>query len=188
MIYLAVAASLLLAGGAVAQGQLTGRQIKNNTITGKDVRNKSLTKADFRGSARGPRGLGGPQGAPGPSGPAGPSALSGITPVAASGTISAFAAGGGTVPCPEGQRVVSGGYENISADGEVFVEEANADRTGYTVLVDNLDSSVSAELTVIAYCAGAGQAVAARDTMPRLREPTGRAARLLRRQQALHRE
>jgi hypothetical protein len=134
----------------------------------------------------GPAGPSGPAGLAGPQGPAGPSALSGINAVAGSLTVAAGDVDGGTLPCPAGQRAVSGGYEFIAADGEIFVAETSPDRTGYTVLADNFDSADPGELTVIAYCAGAGQAVAARSAKPRLRAPRGHAARLLERQLALH--
>jgi hypothetical protein len=172
-----------LAGVAFAAGSITSRDIKDSTITGKDVKNKSLTRKDFKGSVRGPRGDSGPQGArgaqgpQGPQGPAGPSALSTLTPVFGSVTIPAGGSDGGTVPCPSGQRVVSGGFFVDGNDAEVFESEANDARTGWAVAADNAGSATTADLEGVAYCAGAGQAVAARVTRKHLKPLTGRALR-----------
>ena len=40
---------------------------------------------------------------------------------------------GGTVVCPSGKRVVSGGFFVDGNDVEVFLSEANDDRTGWVV-------------------------------------------------------
>jgi hypothetical protein len=155
------------AGGAVAASQITGAQVKNSSLTGKDVKNKSLTRADFSGSVAGPQGprgaqgASGPQGPQGPQGPAGPSALSAITVQPGGLTVAAGDVDGGTIFCPAGQRVISGGYVAIAADGEVFASIATDDRTGWILLLDNFDSPVEGELDGEAYCAAAGQAVAA---------------------------
>ena len=61
---------------------------------------------------------------------------------------------GGTVYCPAGQRVVSGGFASVSADGEVFLSIANDNRTGWIVALDNFDSYVEGDLLGEAYCAG----------------------------------
>jgi hypothetical protein len=76
-------------------------------------------------------------------------------------TVAAHNAGGGVILCPPGQRVISGGYVAIAADGEVYASIATDDRTGWLLVLDNLDSSVPGELDGEAYCAAAGQAVAA---------------------------
>jgi hypothetical protein len=161
------------AGGAVAASQITGADVKNSSLTGKDVKNKSLTRADFSGSVAGPQGPRGAQGAAGPSGPqgaqgaqgpqgpAGPSALSAMTVQSGGLTVAAGDVDGGTIFCPPGQRVISGGYVAIAADGEVFASIATDDRTGWILLLDNFDSALEGELDGEAYCAAAGQAVAA---------------------------
>jgi hypothetical protein len=155
------------AGGAVAASKITGAQVKNSSLTGKDIKNKSLTRADFSGSVAGPQGprgaqgTPGPQGLQGPQGPAGPSALSAITVQSGGLTVAAGDVDGGTISCPAGQRVISGGYVAIAADGEVFASIATDDRTGWILLLDNVDSSVPGELDGEAYCAATGQAVAA---------------------------
>jgi hypothetical protein len=170
---------IAIAGAAVAAGTITGRDIKDGSLTGRDVKDHSLTRKDFRGSVRGPSGPPGPAGTAGPQGPAGPSALSGITPVAGSLTVAPGTVNGGTVPCPAGQKVVSGGFGYGGDDTEVFVSAANTDRTGWTVALDNVDGTTPAELDGFAYCAGAGQAVAARAPNGRMQPPTGRLARLI---------
>jgi hypothetical protein len=172
--FLAIVALFALAGGAYGAAKITGAQIKDNTITGRDVKNKSLTPQDFSGSVQGPRGL---QGPPGAQGPAGPSALSSLNPVFGSMTIAANDVDGGTVACPSGQRVVSGGFFVDGSDTEIFLSAANDDRTGWVVAADNLGAGSQAELEAVAYCAGAGQAVAARVSNQRLKPLTGRALR-----------
>jgi hypothetical protein len=160
----AVVAALVAAATAGAQAVIDGGDVRNNSLTGKDVRNKSLTRQDFRGSVqgpRGPRGRTGPQGAAGPQGPPGPTVLGRIVRVEASKVIVAGDVDSITASCPAGHGVVSGGYVAIAADGEVFMEDDFGSRTGWTVGLDNFDSSISGDLTAIAYCAPAGQAVTA---------------------------
>ena len=43
----------------------------------------------------------------------------------------------------------------------MFVDVATDDRTGWILALDNIDSSVPGDIDGEAYCAGAGQAVAA---------------------------
>ena len=185
IMFLATVALVAFAGVAYAAGSITSRDIKDSTITGKDVKNRSLTKKDFRGSVRGPRGFQGapgPQGVQGPAGaqgPAGPSAVSGITAVRASGTVAAGDFDGGSVSCPPGQRVVSGGWFTDAPEGEIFLDDATDDRTGWAALLDNSDSAAPATLEITAYCAGAGQAVAARRSSPKIKAPSGRVLRKL---------
>jgi hypothetical protein len=86
--------------------------------------------------------------------------------------------------CPSGEKVISGGFDDDS--GEVFLNEANSDRTGWTVLLDNSGGSSSATLNIYAYCSGAGKAVTARVESRKLQPPRSHAARLLERRLALH--
>jgi hypothetical protein len=182
--------ALALSGGAVAAKKFTSKDIKDNTLTTKDVKDRTLLAKDFKAGQL-PSGAAGPAGAPGPQGPqgpAGPIGVSAIEAVAGSTEIAADTVGGATMPCPGGQRVVSGGYQYVADDGEVYAEYAEADRASYTVLVDNLDATEPAELTVIAYCARTNQAVAAgARNKPRLRAPRGRAIRLLAAREAISR-
>jgi hypothetical protein len=187
LVYVALALLCLGVGTAWAAGSITGADIKDNSITGKDVRNRSLTPADFKGSVRGAAGATGPQGPqgaqgpPGPAGtqgPAGPSALSTLTAHYGQVTVAANDVDGGTLSCPAGQRVVSGGFYVDGSDVEVFLSEASDNRTGWVVAADNSDSATPATLEAAAYCAGTGQAVAARTSTGRLKPLTGRALRL----------
>jgi hypothetical protein len=186
IMFLAAGALVAFAGVAYAAGSITGKSIKDNSITGKDIKNKSLTRTDFKGSVRGPQGDRGPAGPTGPAGPAGPggpqgapgpSALSTLNPVFGSMTIAADDFDGGTVACPSGQRVISGGFFVDGNDVEVFLSEANDDRTGWVVAADNLGSASPASLEGAAYCAGSGQAVAARVTTRKLKPLSGTALR-----------
>jgi hypothetical protein len=180
------------AGGAVAASKITSADVKNSSLTGQDIKNKSLTRADFSGSVAGPQGPRGAQGAPGPQGPqgpAGPSALSAITVQSGGLTVAANDADGGIIFCPPGQRVISGGYVAIAADGEVFASIATDDRTGWILLLDNLDSAIEGELDGEAYCAVGGQAVAASPAARARSEARAQAAidRLVAERRASHR-
>src|SRR4051812_2849756 len=177
IMFLAAVALVALAGVAYAAGSITGKSIKDNSITGKDIKDKSLTRKDFKGSVRGPQGDRGPAGPGGAQGPPGPSTLSTLSPVFGSLTIAADDIGGGTVRCPSGKRVVSGGFFVDGNDVEVFLSEATDDRTGWVVAADNLGSTASAGLEGVAYCAGSGQAVAARLTTRNLKPLRGRPLR-----------
>jgi hypothetical protein len=128
---------IAMTGSAVGASLITGKQIKNSSITGKDVKNKSLTKSDFKGSVRGARGLTGAQGPPG--------------------------ATGGTLPCDDGQKIVSGGFEYTAPDGKgrIVASEASETLDGWVVVLDNSESTEPATLGADALCAGTGQAVGA---------------------------
>ena len=189
VMFLAAVALVALAGVAYAAGSITGKSIKDNSITGKDIKNKSLTRTDFKGSVRGRQGDRGPTGPTGPAGaqgPPGPSTLSTLSPVFGSLAIAADDLDGGTVVCPSGQRVVSGGFFVDGNDVEVFLSEANDDRTGWVVAADNLGSADPAGLEGVAYCAGSGQAVAARMTTSNLRPLGGRPLRKVKAYAAKH--
>ncbi|MGH2967847.1 MAG: hypothetical protein ACRDK0_02105 [Solirubrobacteraceae bacterium] len=193
IVFLAVVALVAFAGVAYAAGSITGDSIKNGSITGKDIKAKSLTPKHFKGSVHGQRGpVGetgsrGAQGPAGPAGPQGPSAISGITVATGGVTIAPGDIDGGTIFCPAGQRVVSGGYFSSSADGEVFTSVANDDRTGWIIALDNFDSPVSAELDGEAYCAATGRAVAAgRPRVQSRAKSRAKLERLIARRRAAH--
>jgi hypothetical protein len=181
-----VVLALSITGGAVAASKITGAQVKDNSLTGKDIKNKSLTKSDFKGSVRGargstgPAGPAGPAGPGGPAGPAGPTAVSAITPVAGSVMVAAGESDGGTLLCPDGQKVISGGFFGGGTETEVFLSAANDDRTGWQVAMDNTDGTEAAELDAFAYCAGTGKAVTAKARSHRLKPLRGHIARMVR--------
>ena len=154
---------IAMTGSAVGARLITGKQIKNSSITGKDVKNKSLTKSDFRGSVRGPRGLTGAQGPPGATGAPGPSALSNLTDTFGTITVGAGQVDGGTLPCDDGQKIVSGGFEYTAPDGKgrIVASEASETLDGWVVVLDNSESTEAATLGADALCAGTGQAVGA---------------------------
>ena len=154
---------LAMTGSAVGASLITGKQIKNSSITGKDVKNKSLTKSDFKGSVRGARGLTGAQGPPGAPGAPGPSAVSNLTDTFGTLTIAAGDVDGGTLPCDEGQKIVSGGFEYTAPDGKgrIVASEASETLDGWVVVLDNSESTEPATLGADALCAGTGQAVGA---------------------------
>jgi hypothetical protein len=157
---------IAMTGSAVGASLITGKQIKNSSITGKDVKNKSLTKSDFKGSVRGPRGLTGAQGPPGATGAPGapgPSAVSTLTDTFGTGPVAAGAVDGATLPCPAGQKIVSGGFEYTAPDGKgrIVVSEATAALDGWFVILDNSESTEEATLGIDALCAAAGKPVGA---------------------------
>jgi len=156
--------ALAIGGAAFAAGSITGASIKDGSVTGKDIKNRSLTPQDFTGSVRGPQGEPGPrgpQGIPGLQGPAGQSATSAIEVVTAEMVVAGGEVDAGTVLCPPGQTVISGGFATDAPEGEVFVSVANEDRTGWIVALDNLDSPDESLLAGQALCAGTGKVVAA---------------------------
>ena len=154
---------IAMTGSAVGARLITGKQIKNSSITGKDVKNKSLTKSDFRGSVRGPRGLTGAQGPPGATGAPGPSAVSNLADTFGTITVGAGQVDGGTLPCDDGQKIVSGGFEYTAPDGNgrIVASEASETLDGWVVVLDNSESTEAATLGADALCAGTGQAVGA---------------------------
>jgi hypothetical protein len=170
----------VLGGSAYAARQITSKDIKNGTI--KTVDMSSSAKQALKGNTgpRGPQGVPGAQGiqgSAGPQGPVGPSELSALTPVTGSLMIAAGAVDGGTVACPAGTRVVSGGF--FADGGVVFLDAAGADRGGWAVAVDNSAGGTAVELTADAYCAGAGKAVTAKAQSTKLKPLKGRFARMV---------
>ena len=160
-----VALVVAMTGSAVGAAFITGSDVKNNSLTGKDVKNKSLTKKDFKGSVRGPRGLPGAPGAPGATGatgPPGPSDLSTLTDRFGTRDVAPGAVDGGTIPCPDGMKIVSGGGEFITTPGKgaIVISEANDTLDGWIVVGDNTNSAEAGTLGADALCAGAGKAVA----------------------------
>lgn len=146
---------------AEAAQVITGAEIKNNTITGKDVRNRSLTRRDFRGSVRGAPGPRGAQGVPGPQGPAGPTVVGRIVYVERSFSVAPGGIDIQGVACPPGYRVVSGGFTIIGADSVPFVDKSYSGAE-WSIGVDNFNAvTTTADTTAHAWCAPAGQAVAA---------------------------
>jgi hypothetical protein len=171
-IAVAVVALSIVGGGVAGAARLiTGKQIKDGSITGWDIKNHSLKPVDFKGSVRGPRGregaegprgAQGPQGIQGPQGPAGPTVVNQLTRVELVGVIAPGAVNHVTASCPAGQGVVSGGYY-ATGTGTVFYADSFAAR-GWAVGYDNVGSTVQADVTAVAYCGPAGQAVASRSS------------------------
>jgi hypothetical protein len=176
-----LALMLAMTGSAVGARLITGKQIKNSSITGKDVKNKSLTKSDFRGSVRGPRGLTGAQGPPGATGAPGPSAVSNLTDTFGTITVAAGDVDGGTLPCDDGQKVVSGGFEYTAPDGKgrIVASEASETLDGWVVVLDNSESTEPATLGADALCAGTGQAVGAPTRAHQQLRRTGQSRRIV---------
>jgi hypothetical protein len=154
----AVALFLALGGTAAAAGHYlitSTRQIKPSVL-------KALHGAS---GPRGPAGASGPAGtpgAPGPQGPrgeAGPSTLSSLAIVRAPDVkVAAGKEATSVATCPAGSHAVSGGeYSGFAIRNG---SEMSADHQSWIVLVTNL-SGVETNLEAIAYCATAGEAIAA---------------------------
>ncbi len=175
--FAALILAVAVAGAAAAAGSITGSSIKDNSLTGKDIRNHSLTQQDFKGRLRGPAGLTGPAGPAGPAGSAGPPGdASRLTTVDGTLTVAPGGEDGGTVRCPGGTRIVSGGYVADGTDTEVFLSAPHPDGIGWVVAMRN-HAATPADLTGVASCAGTGQAAAAARTS-RVRPLPGRYAQL----------
>ena len=160
-----VALVIAMTGSAVGASLITGKQVKNSSLTGKDVKDKSLTKKDFKGSVRGATGAPGPTGptgATGAQGPPGPSDLSTITDNFGTLDVAAGAVDGGTLSCPAGMKIVSGGGEFTTTPGKgaIVVSEANEALDGWIVIADNTNSAAVGKAGADALCAASGKAVA----------------------------
>src|SRR5690348_4225077 len=161
-----IAVMLAMTGSAVAAAKITGAQIKDGTVTGKDIKNDSLTLSDL--SAGAVNDLAGTPGPAGPQGPAGPPGAtvqaspqtSKLTRVQVTYASLGNSFSGGAATCPNGSRVVSGGFlHDVPDAGEVFASGGAADGTSWIVGAYNYGTT-SGTLTVFAYCSQAGVAVA----------------------------
>jgi hypothetical protein len=79
-------------------------------------------------------------------------------------TIAPGAVGSGSVACPAGTVVISGGYLLAGAEGSVFFDRKSGN--GWAVGVDNLAAAdapgaPTAQVTIEAQCAGVGSAATA---------------------------
>ena len=106
----------------------------------------------------GREGAPGPAGPVGPPGPAGPVALSGITEVVGPKELIGEEVGSSLALCPAGTHAVSGGGAAITLDG-MAASEMSAGHQGWFVIAAG--TSFNSTVQAVAYCAGAGQAVAA---------------------------
>lgn len=199
VVLLAGMAVLALAGGAWGASKINGKSIKTGTITGKQVKDHSLTRKDLRGSVRGPRGKTGkqgpmgPQGVPGPQGaagargpqgPAGPTLAARIVSAQASGSVAAGDADSVSAYCPAGTTAISGSYTAIGVDAEVFMNTDFNTGVGWSVGVDNFDSSETADITAYVRCGASGKAVVASSHSTLRRKLRARTAREVRREAA----
>lgn len=163
-----VVSALLTAGGAAAATQY----LINSTHEIKPSVLKQLRKRGPRGypgtaGARGAQGPQGPQGPQGAQGPAGPVALSTLltvngpsVPIDNIGGPN-FGVAASTATCPAGSRVVSGGEDIYTGGDNGVTSKASTDRTAWIVVGANGSSYTGGHVQAIAYCAVAGQAVAA---------------------------
>jgi hypothetical protein len=139
-----IAVFLSAAGGAVAAGQINGKQIKDGSITGKDIRNDSLTGTDIKGDLRGPEGPRGPQGPAGPQGPGG-------GPVGSTGGVAvSYRLREATIPpdgfqpvyaiCPAGQVPTGGSYgaqQNLRVLDDRFGDSTPGNPDSWMASVEN---------------------------------------------------
>jgi hypothetical protein len=152
-----VALFLALAG----TGMAASRYIINSKgqINPKVVR--ELRGQNGRNGNPGPQGPAGPQGPGGPQGPAGPVNLGSIVRTAQGPTR--YAGPGEAVTslavCPSGYNVISGGYTSVGVPNEVFIDTWNTSNSWAASI--SFTGTGTAHVTAQAFCAPAGQAVAA---------------------------
>jgi hypothetical protein len=149
-----------------------------SAVSPKAVAKKALkiAKRADRRSKRALReaGKAGPAGPQGQQGPAGPVNISGMQTVAGPEvTLAAGTTGcqdthpscvdGSQAFCPNGTRAVSGGYEVVTTFGSgAATSHADQTRASWFAVAVNIDDTNTGTIRAFAYCAGSGQAVAAR--------------------------
>jgi hypothetical protein len=74
------------------------------------------------------------------------------------------------VACPAGQNIVSGGFQSLGAETEVFFSDSFGSPNTWAVGLDNFYDSLTGTVTAVAFCAPAGQAVAAENKNARARD------------------
>jgi hypothetical protein len=124
-----------------------------------------------RAGAQGPAGAPGLQGPQGPQGPAGPAVLSALTlqegpenRVPADNELgpSGFEGiEGSAATCPAGDHVVSGGSNVYAGIVSGMLSVPSEDHRSWIVVVANGSTFANGEVEALAYCAGAGNAIAA---------------------------
>jgi hypothetical protein len=148
-------------GSAVAAKRLiTSSDIKNGTIKAADLSRGAKSALKGQRGAPGPQGLPGPAGAQGPPGPA---AVARVGVVEATVTVLAGRTDFAIAFCPSGQSAIGGGYTAMMGAGsEVWSNERTDSGLGWVAHSWNFNDFTSGTLTVQAYCAPTGVAVAAR--------------------------
>lgn len=130
-----------------------------------------LAKLKGNVGKEGSQGPAGAQGAPGPQGPAGPTVLSALTiqegpenRVPADNELgpSGFEGiEGSAATCPVGDHVVSGGSNVFAGVVSGMFSGPSEDHRSWIVVVANGSTFANGEVQAVAYCAGAGKAIAA---------------------------
>jgi hypothetical protein len=128
---------LACAGTATAAKLITGKQIKDGTITSKDL-SKAVQAQLAKAGAAGPAGAAGAQGEPGAKGaagepgPAGPAGLSGVEVKTMIQAVTSGGTGAGTVACPPGKVVLSGGVTVAGGGaGTSYVQRSAPTKVGF---------------------------------------------------------
>jgi Collagen triple helix repeat (20 copies) len=119
----------------------------------------------------GAAGAAGPAGKEGPAGAPGPSRLSTVQEVAGEEvSVEKEHLGASFAACPTGTRAISGGSivetEPTGSAPNIDVSLAAENREGWIVVIGNPSATESIFVQAIAYCAGQGEAVAARPVTP----------------------
>jgi hypothetical protein len=155
--------ALFLALGGVSYAAVTlpknsvgSRQLKKNAVTASKIKNGSLGLGEFKNGAL-RKGIEGPQGEQGPQGDQGPSGVSGAHVVKGADTTIAAVGGYGTatVTCPDGERVLSGNYEQIDGVPSITVYRSRIsdDGTSYSADGQNVSMSTGRRFYAWAVCA-----------------------------------
>lgn len=129
----------------------------------KQIKPSVLSQLHGHNGAQGPAGAQGalgPQGPAGPGGPPGPSNLSTLTIAEGpKNPIPAEKAEVSVATCPSGDHAVSGGGIAISVFG-LAISYMNPNHSGWVAIA--YERSSGGSIQALAYCAGAGNAVAAK--------------------------
>jgi hypothetical protein len=160
-----LALSISLGGSAIAASHYlitNAGQIKPSVLR----KLKGSKGAAGASGAAGPQGPSGPQG---PAGPAGPSNVSGLIEVkGARNPVPAEKVSSSVATCPVGTHVVAGGDAVFAGEMAGFDSEAERPQSWF-VIVSNASTFGGGFIEAIAYCSGAGQAVAA--SVPKVGHP-----------------
>lgn len=162
MLVACLALFVALGGTAVATGLVTGAQIKDHTITSRDIRSSGISRRNIAAGAISATEIAthaitseeiAPDTIPAAV------AVAKLTPIEVTQAVPAGAVTHVTASCPPGMNAISGDWQIIGGYSYPFYEDTGA--TGYSVGVDNFESSLTATATARVFCAPAGAAVIA---------------------------
>jgi hypothetical protein len=145
------------------------------------IRSTSQIKPSVISALKGKNGASGAQGPQGPAGPPGPAGAQGASGVASLSGLTLVegevervpaekelgpeeieGAEGSVATCPPGDNVVSGGSDIFTGVVAATLSVPSEDHHSWIIVVANASTFNQGEVVALAYCAGAGKAIAAR--------------------------